>query len=469
MQKKLMYPNAPIYIVDDEESWLKSISISLNAHGINNIQTCNDSRKVLEQIDENDFSLILLDLTMPHVSGFDLLTEITERKPELPIIVITGADVIEYAIKSMKLGAYDYFIKTAEEDKLLTGIKHAIEYSELKQECINLSKYMLNDTLTNPEAYKNIITNDRKMRAIFQYLESVAHSSHPVLITGESGVGKELIANAIHQISQFKDGPFVAVNLAGLDDNMLSDTLFGHVKGAYTGADSNRSGLIDTAAGGTILLDEIGDLSLPSQVKLLRLLQEREYFNIGADLPKRANVRIIVSTNKDLREQKQQGKFRNDLFYRLNTHHIHIPPLRERLSDIPFLLDHFIQKSCKELNKNIPTYPKELPILLKNYTYPGNVRELESMVNDAIHQHKSKMLSMEVFISYIENATGSSDAICFDSSSEIFASLDVLPTIKEATQELINEAIKRAENNQSIAAKMLGITRQALNQRLLNQ
>jgi DNA-binding NtrC family response regulator len=305
------------------------------------------------------------------------------------------------------------------------------------------------------------------MRGIFKYIEVISRTDQPVLITGETGTGKELIARAIHKVSG-KRGDFVAVNVAGLDDTMFSDALFGHRKGAFTGAISNREGLIAKAKGGTLFLDEIGDLSEASQLKLLRVIQEKVYYPLGSDISKSTDARIIVATNQDILEMVSKGKFRKDLFYRLKAHHVHLPPLRERKDDIPILLDHFITESAKQLGKRPPKYPEELIILLMNYNFPGNIRELKMIVYDAVARCKSRILSLEIFKDLIDI----NNAIDKELKSEIIKFYiqmrfpDKLPTLKEMEEILMNEALRRAKGNQGIAASMLGITRQALNKRL---
>jgi DNA-binding NtrC family response regulator len=288
------------------------------------------------------------------------------------------------------------------------------------------------------------------------------------LVTGETGVGKELVSKAIHKLSQRK-GAFVPVNVAGLDDSVFADTLFGHKKGAFTGADQARSGLVDQASGGTLFLDEIGDLSPASQVKLLRLLQDGEYFPLGSDVGKRSDARVVVATNQDIQSLQESGKFRKDLYYRLCAHQVCIPPLRERLEDLPVLLDHFLEKASETMGKKKPTPPRELLTLLATYPFPGNIRELQSLVLDAVSNHKSGKLSMEPFKSYLRQKQTASDIdpkqVSQGEKLTVFFS-EQLPTLKQTEQLLISEAMKRARHNQAIAAQWLGITRQALNKRL---
>jgi transcriptional regulator with GAF, ATPase, and Fis domain len=279
-------------------------------------------------------------------------------------------------------------------------------------------------------------------------------------------VGKELVAQAVHRLG-YKSGEFVAINIAGLDDTMFSDTLFGHRKGAFSGAELNRKGLISTAADGSLFLDEIGDLSQGAQIKLLRLLQEREYFPLGSDVARSTNVRMIFATHQDLDSLQESGRFRRDLFFRLRTHHVHIPPLRERLDDLPLLLDYFLEDAAKKLSKKKPAYPRELLILLGTYHYPGNVREFQSMVFDAVSKHQSHTLSMEVFKAYINKCSIGSELLPASQPVEtVFAVVDRLPTLKESGRLLVQEALNRSQGNQAIAAQMLGVTRQALNWRL---
>ena len=466
-----LHPRRPIMIVDDEEPILLAIDTTLRMAGMNNTITCGDSRRVLDLISDGRIELMLLDLNMPHITGERLLDAINRDYPHIPVIIVTGAVDVETAVKCIKAGAFDYVVKPVEAEKLLTAVNRAISFQDLKRENLALKQHMLADTLEKPEAFGEIVTNNQKMLLIFQYIESISQTSQPVLIRGETGVGKELIARTLHRLSGL-EGNFVAVNAAGLDDNVFSDTLFGHVKGAYTGANRNRDGLIEQASGGTLFLDEIGDLNHASQVKLLRLLQEGEYFPLGRDKPRKSDARIVAATNRNLTRLLETGEFRKDLNYRLRTHRIYIPPLRERLDDIPLLVEHFLEEAAQTLEKKKPTPSPELFTLLKNYSFPGNIRELKSMIIDAVSRHKSGILSLQAFRSHIKRgqpekpgqAKHQPDATR-TSASIIFPGPD-LPTIKQATDRLVREALQRSNGNQSIAAGMLGISQQALSKRL---
>ena len=456
------YPNQPILLVDDETAWLRSLSLTLReATGIDNIIKCSDSRKVMDILRETEVSLILLDLTMPYFSGMDLLQMIVQEHPDVPVIVLSGLNQVETAVRCMHLGAFDYYVKTVEIERLITGIQRAFSMKEMRSENNSLKERFLEDHLAHPEVFADIMTTSKKMRALFQYCEAVAQSSEPVLVTGESGVGKELVARAIHRL-RCPDGPWVAVNAAGLDDTIFSDTLFGHARGAFTGADRERRGMIEEAAGGTLFLDEIGDLSPASQVKLLRLLQEREFFPIGSDVPRKLKAKLVFATNCNLSEKNCLNGFRKDLYYRLNAHQVQIPPLRERFEDLPLLIDHFLSEAASALGKRRPTPPRELATLLSIYSFPGNVRELRAMIYDAVSRHRSHILSLDTFkekIGYCgdQQASAKEEGIKYP---------ERLPTLEEGGNKLVMEAMQRARGNQTMAASMLGITRQGLAKRL---
>ncbi len=461
-----LYPEFIVLLVDDESAWLRTMTMILALEdGINNIIRCQDSREVMGILANQNVGLVLLDVNMPCLSGEKLLPLIVEEHPDVMVIVISGMNQIDTAVNCMKLGAFDFYVKTVEKERLLKGVQRAIKMIELERENIEMRNRFLAGKIGKPEVFSEIVTQDKAMNSIFQYIEAISVSSQPVLVTGESGVGKELVAKAIHTLSG-RQGPLVSVNVAGLDDTVFSDTLFGHRKGAFTGADGTRDGMVESASNGTLFLDEIGDLSVASQVKLLRLLQEGDYFPLGSDVPRRMNARIVVATHQDLAANQDTGKMRKDLYYRLCGHHVHIPSLSERKGDIPLLLNHFLEQAAADQGKKKPSIPKELPVLLANYTFPGNIRELKGMVYDAMSIHKNKMISMDAF----KRAIDKQQPPLHESSEEyydnFFSPGTPLPPLREVADLLVQEAMTRAEGNQSLAARLIGISQPALNKRL---
>lgn len=461
------YPSYALLLVDDEEAWLRSLGMTLSLlAGINNIIKCSDSRQVMGLLETQEVGLILLDLNMPHLSGETLLPRILETHPGIPVIIISGLNQVETAVECMRKGAFDFFVKTVEQERLIQGVQRAIRMIDLQRENREFRSRVLDDRLVHPEAFADIITANPAMRSIFRYCEAIARTSQPALITGESGVGKELLARALHRLSGRK-GRMVSLNVAGLDDTVFSDTLFGHVRGAFTGADASRAGLIEDAADGTLFLDEIGDLATSSQIKLLRLLQEGEYFALGSDAPKRMRCRVICATHHSLAARQASGSFRTDLYYRLCVHHLQVPPLRERPEDIPLLLDHYLDKVSEELGKKRPTVSKELYVLLGNYAFPGNIRELRSMVYDALSVHQSRMLGLEAFKRAIDSRAetdGARDPA--GPGRSLFDPAEPLPHLNELPDLVIAEAMRRAQGNQSVAARLIGISQPALSKRL---
>jgi DNA-binding NtrC family response regulator len=460
--------SSAVLLVDDETHILKSSESLLRFSGIREVKTIDDSRQVLPLLEVENISVIVLDLFMPFISGRELLKLISSGYPDIPVIVMTAADEVDTAVDCMKAGAFDYLVKPVENARLVSTVKRALEICNLKNQVTQLREHLLTNRLSHPDAFAHIISASPKMSSIFQYCEVVAVSGQPVVVIGATGVGKELVAKAIHTVSGLR-GKFVPVNVAGLDDNMFSDTLFGHKKGAFTGADQARSGLIAQAAGGTLFLDEIGDLTEMSQVKLLRLLQEQEYYQVGSDIPLVSDARIIAATNKDLRKLSETGNFRNDLYFRLSTHQVHIPPLRERLEDIPILLEYFLDEASLAMKKKKPTYPDELITLLSTYDFPGNVRELKAVVFDAVARHRSGVLSMERFSEVIGNRPSPPGFGALQVETVVDAlqgTLHRLPKVREVEDYLIEKAMKQAKGNQGIAASLLGFTRQTLNKRL---
>jgi DNA-binding NtrC family response regulator len=387
-----------ILVVDDDEAVLNAVRRALRAEGFENVLMCRDPRDVEPLLDAEPVSLMLLDLMMPHISGRELLERTAATHPEIPVVVVTAAHDVRTAVDCIKTGAYDYLLKPASAAELAAVIARALEHRELREENARLRSKLLQQELSRPELFDGIITVDPAMLGLFAYLEAIAGASNPVLISGGTGTGKELFARAIHNVSG-RRGPFVAVNVAGLDDTMFADTLFGHKPGAFTGASGTRKGMIEAAGRGTLFLDEIGDLSEASQVKLLRVLQEREYHALGDDAPKTLNARVVAATHQD------PAKLRRDLYFRLLAYHVRIPPLSERTGDLPALIHHFVREAAHDLDRKPPVVPERLYRLLSRYEFPGNVRELRAMVFDAVARHTSGPLPVEPFL----ESTGATD------------------------------------------------------------
>ena len=470
MTTERLYPDRPVLLVDDEPAWTHSLALSLKVSGgINHTLVCNDSREAQGLLEQHDCCLVLLDLTMPYLGGEDLLGLINESRPEVPVIIISGMNQIETAIRCVKAGAEDFFVKTDERERVVSGVVRILRQIQLRDENRRLKNTLLQEPVERPPAFSAFHTRSSRMQTVFAYLTAISRSREAVLITGESGTGKELIARSLHQLS-CPDAPWVAVNVAGLDDDMFSDTLFGHVPGAYTGADRSRPGMVEEAGAGILFLDEIGDLSKVSQVKLLRLLQEGEYYPLGSDQPRSTRARIIAATNQDLAARETEGTFRRDLLYRLGAHQVEIPPLRERPEDLPLLLDAFLEEAAAQMACKKPRIPAELPVLLSTYGFPGNIRELRAMVFDAVSLHKGGVLSMQRFKELVDTQleTGTAGRDMPPVSREMVFPQQ-LPTLKEVSQQLVDEALRRAQGNQSLAARMLGVSPQALNKRLKSQ
>ncbi len=449
-----LYPSAPVIIADDVKDIAITTEAVLNFSNITNTIVTTDSRDVMGLIKDKSASAVILDLVMPHVSGKELLKEIAMKYPEIPVVIVTGMNDMESAVECVKMGAYDYLVKPVENTRLISVVERAVRMADMSKEISFYNETEEDRELEHPENFKNIITENEEMLSTFSYAEAISQSNQPVLITGESGTGKGEIAKAIHKCGNRK-GDLITVAIAGLDDTMFSDTLFGHKKGAFTGAMSDRDGLVKKAEGGTLFLDEIGDLEFQSQVKLLQLIQEREYLPLGTDDREKANVRIICATNVDI---KKSESFRKDLYHRLNTHHIHLSPLKERKDDIPLLLEHFLKQAAAEMNKNVPNYPDELISLLQNYDFPGNIRELRAIVFDAMAEHKSKTLSMKSFLKKIGASQDYSPNELKKQKIDL-TKWEMLPKLEELKKLLVDEAYRRTKGNQSLAAKLIGVSR----------
>jgi DNA-binding NtrC family response regulator len=457
-------PANPIVLVDDESDALLGMRMTLQSAQFSNIACYANGNDALRAIEDNGADLVVLDLLMPGLSGDMMLKELKRTHPFIPVIMATGVNEVGTAVSCIKNGAADYIVKPIDANDFVCRVRTILKIGELEEENRRLKEGFFSSEIRNPAAFEPIVTRSPKMLSLFRYIEAVAKTDCPILITGETGVGKELIARAIHDVSDCC-GNFIAVNVAGLDDNIFSDTLFGHVKGAFTGADQSRPGLVERAAKGTLFLDEIGDLSHASQVKLLRLIQEKEYIPLGADMPKACKARIVTATCNSVDELNNSERFRRDLLYRLNTHHVHIPPLRERLEDIELLTEYFVKASAVTMNREAPPISRELYLSFKRHPFEGNIRELKSLIFDAMSIQSGSLLTPSFMKDKLKNSKDASYANYPDLDS-LFLNMETLPSLKTVQQGLIVEALRRSDGVHVVAAGLLGITPQALGQRI---
>ena len=370
--------SARILIADDEEIVVRSCKRIL-ANGDFQLESASDGFEALEKIAVGDYDMLILDIKMPKLNGLEVLQRVKETHPDIDVIMITGLNEIETAVKAMKLGAFDYLPKPFDPEELELVVARAFERRQLLQENLNLKS-----EVSSKYSFENIIGASPKMQQVYRLVARCAPTSSTVLLRGDSGTGKELIARAIHYNSLRKDRPFITVDCASLSENLLESELFGHVKGSFTGAISNKTGLLESADGGTLFLDEIGNISLSTQAKLLRFIEEREFKAVGDTCTRTVNIRLITATNKDLEAMVASGDFRDDLYYRINIFPIEIPPLRERQDDIPALAFHFLKQFGKEIDRNVKEFSAGAMNLLMNHDWPGNVRELENVIHRAV-------------------------------------------------------------------------------------
>lgn len=444
-----------ILLVDDEAGIRASLKVTLEP--IYDVVCASDANQALGRFRRESPSLVLLDIILPGMDGLALLKTMRTEDPSIPVIMLTGTKTVKTAVDAMKLGAADYVTKPFDVDELRLIIAKALETEELGREV----RY-LRAQVVKRYAFHNLIGKSQAMKEIYAKIEQVADSRATVLICGESGTGKELVARAIHYNSARRERPFIPLNCAAIPETLIESELFGHEKGSFTDAQARRLGQFELAHGGTLFLDEIGDLSQATQAKLLRVLQEREFTRIGGTQPIKVDVRIVAATNKNLEDLLQQGKFREDLYYRVNVVSLFLLPLRERREDIPLLAKHFLAKRLEEDQRPHQEFSKEAMEVLIKFHWPGNIRELENVIEQALVWSNGATIAPEHFPSTLK-ADIRSDALRED---VLTGQLPLEKAVVEFERKIILEALKRTDYVQTHAAALLGISRRILKYRM---
>ena len=444
----------PILIVDDDVGLLASIKATLVSSGMPEPALVSDGRRVLDLVRERRFKLVFLDLIMPHIGGMQLLQQIKEEFPDIEAVIVTAIDDVSSAVEAMKFGAYDYLVKPLNSEKLVIVVNRALERHNLRHGLALFEREQSFSDLKHPEAFSDMIAVDEAMARVFHQAESVAPTDYSVVISGESGTGKEMLARIIHRLSNRSNGPFLAVNMGAFSRTLFEDEFFGHTKGAYTGAHSEKRGFFETAQDGTLFLDEITELETSLQGKLLRVIQESELYRLGSTKLKNVDVRIIAATNRDIAGEIREGAFRADLFYRLNMCHIMVPPLRERRKDILPLAKYFLKRHAAKNNKHIKTLGSELKEHLLKYPFPGNVRELENTIASAV--------LLETGTTLTPLSTPNLSAASEFSNAEDNA----LAPLSEVEKRHIRKVMEATNGNRTRAAGILGIGLRTLQRKL---
>ncbi len=436
---------ANILIVDDEQSYRQLLSLVFEEQG-NSIRTAMNGRQALDLLQAEPADVIISDVKMPDMDGIEMLRAVRDTLPDVGVILMTAFASVETAREAFKLGADDFIQKPFDVEELKLIVRKTIE----KQALIDENR-AFKRAQRERGSIKNIVGTSAKMNAIFQMIETVAEVQSTILLTGESGTGKELVARAIHDLSQRAEKPFISINCGAFTETLLESELFGYIKGSFTGANSNRKGLFEAAHGGTIFLDEIGEMSPAMQVKLLRVLQERRVRPVGAHDEMAIDARVIAATNRDLKQMSDEGTFREDLFYRISVIPIHLPPLRERTDDIADLITHFVKKFCDQAGKNLTISPKAVQ-LLENYAWHGNVRELEHTIERAVALERSAEIQPEQLPDHITNYNPQRINAEFDLPE---SGINLVTHLENLEKTYVVEALRTTAGNQTKAAELL--------------
>ena len=449
-------PKARILVVDDEQSMREFLEIFLRREGYA-VSTAADVDTAIAHLEADEIDLVITDLQMPEKTGLDLILAAREVSPETVTIVVTAFGTTDSAISAMKEGAYDYLTKPFKVDELSIVIDKALEKKLLSNENQRLRR-----ELRSQARDRNILGSSRAMQEVFDLIAQVAETKTNVLVTGESGTGKELVAQAIHQQSARASEPFIAINCGAIPENLLESELFGHVKGAFTGAVQNKEGLFEAATGGTLFLDEIGELSQPLQVKLLRALQEKSIRRVGDTVDRKVDVRIVSATNRRLEEEVAEGRFREDVYYRLNVIQLDLPPLREREEDIPLLAQHFIRRFSEELGKDVDGMDAEAYDLLAAHPFPGNVRELENLIERAVALARGPVIGPDLLPPTVTRPAASptnAPAVTAEGG-------DLEALVADYERSLLEAALVQSKGVKKQAARLLGISFRSFRYRL---
>lgn len=436
---------ANILIVDDEQSYRQLLTLVFEEQG-NNIRTAMNGRQALELLQTEPTDIIISDVKMPDMDGIEMLRAVRETLPDLGVVLMTAFASVETAREAFKLGADDFIQKPFDVEELKLIVRKTLE----KQALIDENR-AFKRAQHERGSVKNIVGTSARMNAIFQMIETVAEVQSTVLVTGESGTGKELVARAIHDLSPRGEKPFISINCGAFTETLLESELFGYIKGAFTGANTNRKGLFEAAQGGTIFLDEIGEMSPAMQVKLLRVLQERRVRPVGAHDELSIDARVIAATNRDLKQMTEDGTFREDLFYRVSVIPIHLPPLRERAEDIPDLIDHFVKKFCDQAAKDLTISPKAA-LILEKYAWHGNVRELEHTIERAVALERSGEIQPEQLPDHITNYNPQRINAEFDLPE---SGINLVSHLENLEKTYVVEALRTTGGNQTRAAELL--------------